>query len=70
MEIHGKAHQEVEASRHLHSSLHLFVPFFKDLPWRTFTLSLPLQEGIWLLRRLRPLFRPLAFSRLLQALAV
>ena len=31
--------------------------------WRTFTLSVPLQHSIWLLRRLRPLPRPLAFSR-------
>jgi hypothetical protein len=33
------------------------------LPWRTFTLSVPLQPGIWLLRRLRPPFHTLAFSR-------
>jgi len=33
-----------------------------DLPWQTFALSWPLQSGIWLLRCLRPLFRPLAFS--------
>ena len=38
-----------------------------DLPWRTFTLSWPLQPGVWLLRRLRPLSRTLAFSRLLRA---
>jgi len=52
-----------QAYRHLLSSLHLFAPLFKDIPWRTFTLSVPLQDGIWLLRRLRPLSRPLAFSR-------
>src|SRR5260221_11911458 len=34
-----------------------------DLPWRTFTVSRSLQPGIWLLRRLRRLSRPLAFSR-------
>ena len=46
------------------SSVHL------DLPWRTFTLSFPLQKSIGLLRRLRPLTCPLAFLRLLRALAV
>ena len=34
------------------------------LPWRTFTLYIPLQDIIWLLRRLRLPQRPLAFSRL------
>jgi hypothetical protein len=38
------------------------------LPWRTFTISLPLQQGCrayarWLLPSLRPPLRPLAFSR-------
>jgi len=33
------------------------------LSWRTFTLSGPLQPGIWPLRRLRPPSRTLAFSR-------
>ena len=33
------------------------------LSWRTFALSSPLQVGIWLLRRLRPLSHTLAFSR-------
>ena len=33
------------------------------VPWRTFTLSGSLQPSVWLLRRLRPLSRPLAFSR-------
>jgi hypothetical protein len=33
------------------------------LSWRTFTLSRPLQSGLWLLRRLRPPCRTLAFSR-------
>jgi hypothetical protein len=32
------------------------------LSWRTFTLSTPLQRGFWLLRRLRPPHRTLAFS--------
>ena len=32
-------------------------------PWRTFTLSAPLQRGVWLLRRLRPPSRALACSR-------
>ena len=39
---------------------HRFLVF---LSWRTFTLSLPLPQGIWLLRRLRPPARTLAFSR-------
>jgi hypothetical protein len=34
------------------------------LPWRTFTMYIPLQDIIWLLRRLRLPQRPLAFSRL------
>jgi hypothetical protein len=33
------------------------------LSWRTFALSAPLQRGLWLLRRLRPPSRTLAFSR-------
>jgi len=37
--------------------------FLVFLSWRTFTLSLPLQQGLWLLRRLRPPHRTLAFSR-------
>jgi hypothetical protein len=32
------------------------------LSWRTFTLSAPLQRGLWLLRRLRPPHHTLAFS--------
>jgi len=31
--------------------------------WRTFAMSVPLQDGVGLLRRLRPLSRTLAFSR-------
>jgi hypothetical protein len=52
-----------QAYRHLLSSLHPFAPLSKDIPWRTFTLSVPLQDSVWLLRRLRPLSRTLAFSR-------
>jgi len=52
-----------QAYRHLLSSLRLFASLFSDLPWRTFTLSVPLQEGVRLLCRLRPLSRTLAFSR-------
>src|SRR5207245_1637532 len=37
-----------------------------SLPWRPFPLSRPLQPGLWLLRRLRPPSRTLAFSRPLQ----
>lgn len=40
-----------------------FALFSFGLPWRTFTLSWPLQPGIWLLRRLRLPCRTLAFSR-------
>jgi hypothetical protein len=36
----------------------------KALSWRTFTLSVPLQDSIWLLCRLRHPSRSLAFSRL------
>ena len=42
------------ASRHLHSALHPFTCLWTGFPWRTFTLSCPLQSRIWLLRRLRP----------------
>ncbi len=52
-----------QAYRHLLSSLHPFAPLSKDIPWRTFTLSVPLQDSVWLRRRLRPLARTLAFSR-------
>jgi len=51
-----------QAYRHLLSSLRLFASLFKDIPWRTFTLSVPLQHGVWLRRRLRPPVRTLAFS--------
>src|SRR5207247_1094484 len=51
------------AYRHLLSLLHPFASVWFGLPWRTFTLSWPLQPGIWLLRRLRPPLRALAVSR-------
>ena len=51
------------ASRHLRSLLRPFASVSFGLPWRTFTLSCPLQPGIWLLRRLRPPVRALAVSR-------
>ncbi len=54
--------------RHLLSSLHLFASLFTDLPWRTFTLSAPLQPGVWLRRRLGPLSRVLVFSHPLRVL--
>jgi len=54
------------AYRHLLSPLRLFASLFTDLPWRTFTLSGPLQPGLWLLRRLGPPSRVLAFSHPLQ----
>ena len=40
------------------------------LPWRTFALYIPLQDIIWLLRRLRLPQRPLAFSRLQSGLVL
>jgi hypothetical protein len=52
--------------RHMLSLAHGLAFLSLDLPWRTFTLSSPLQAGIWLLRRLCPLSRPLAFWRPLQ----
>ena len=58
----GKAHQQ-SSCRHLLSSLHLLTIILFGLPWRTFTMSWPLQPGVWLLRRLRPPSRTLAFSR-------
>ena len=51
---------------HLPSSLHPFALFSVGFPWRAFTLSWPLQPGIWLLRRLRPPYRALAFSHPIQ----
>jgi len=39
------------------------IYFHQGLSWRSFTLSAPLQCGIWLLRCLRPLSYALAFSR-------
>ena len=58
----GEVHQQ-SSCRHLLSSLHLLTILLLSLPWRTFTLSGPLQPGVWLLRRLRPLSRTLALSR-------
>jgi len=49
--------------RHLLSSPHPLTSILTGLPWRSFTLSWPLQPGIGLLRRLRPPSRTLAFSR-------
>ena len=57
-----KAHQQFNCP-HLLSSLHLLTIILFSLPWRTFTLSGPLPPGLWLLRRLRPPGRALAFSR-------
>ncbi len=39
------------------------LAFWTGLPWRTFTVSRPLQPSVGLLRRLRPPFHALAFSR-------
>src|SRR6516162_11943099 len=49
--------------RHLLSSPHPLTSILSGLPWRSFTVSWPLQPGIGLLRRLRPPSRTLAFSR-------
>jgi len=49
--------------RHLLSSLYPLASIFTGLPWQSFTMSLPLQQGVWLLRCLRPPVRALAFSR-------
>jgi len=38
------------------------VPLVKCLSLVPFVVSFPLQQGIWLLQHLRPLFRVLAFS--------
>ena len=66
--VHARAHQ-----RAVSIGAVICFPWFTcwpsvrlDLPWRTFTVSWPLQPGVWLLRRLCPLSRPLAFSRLLR----
>jgi hypothetical protein len=68
-EVHARAHQLAVALGAV-----ICFPWFTcwpsvrlDLPWRTFTLSWPLQPGVWLLRRLRPLSRTLAVARLLRA---
>ena len=68
-EVHARAHQLAVSLGAV-----ICIPWFTcwpsvrlDLPWRTFTLSWPLQPGVWLLRRLRPLSRTLAFWRLLRA---
>jgi hypothetical protein len=53
----------MDAPRHLLSALHPFACVWVGFPWRAFTLSVPLQPGIWLLRRLRPPFHALAFLR-------
>src|SRR5262249_36836073 len=49
--------------RHLLSLLPLLTLMLFSFPWPTFTLSPPLQRGIWLLRCLRPPARKVAFSR-------
>jgi hypothetical protein len=53
----------INRGRHLLSPVHRLTSISLDLPWRTFTLSYPLQAGIRLLRRLCPLLRLLAFSQ-------
>ena len=35
-----------QAYRHLLSSLHPFTPLFKDVPWRTFTMSCPVRQAL------------------------
>ena len=48
---------------HLPSSLHPLTSLLPGLPWRTFTVSQLLPPGVWLLRRLRPPRRTLAYAR-------
>src|SRR5215470_6433938 len=48
---------------HLLSSPHPLTSILTGLPWRSFTLSWPLQPGLGLLRRLRPPSRTRAFWR-------
>ncbi len=49
--------------RHLLSLVNPLLPASGSFPWQTFTMSFPLQEGVRLLRCLRPLFHTLACSR-------
>ena len=49
--------------RHLLSSPYPLTSILTGVPWRSFTVSWPLQPGVGLLRRLRPPSRTLAFSR-------
>ena len=58
----GEVHQQ-SSCRHLLCSLHLLTIILFGLPGRSFTLAGPLQPDVWLLRRLRPPCRALAFSR-------
>ena len=58
----GEAHQSHRTVICFPLSICL-LPFLTGVPWRSFTLSMPLQHGLWLLRRLRPPSRPLACSR-------
>jgi hypothetical protein len=58
----GEAHQSQRTGICFPLYIRL-LPFLTGVPWRAFTLSMPLQHGLWLLRRLRPPSRPLAFSR-------
>ena len=53
--------------RHLHSLVYCLTFILFNLPWRTFTMSCPLRPGVWLLRRLCPLNRSLAFLGPLRA---
>jgi hypothetical protein len=55
----GQGHWPCLPSPRMQKTLHFQV----HSSWQTFTLSGPLQPGLWLLRRLRPPFRTLAFSR-------
>ena len=47
---------------HLLSSIRPLVLASSVFPWQTFTMSLPLQQSVGLLRRRRPLSCMLAFS--------
>jgi hypothetical protein len=55
--------QRINRGRHRLSSVQSLTFISLDLPWRTFAMSHRLPAGIWLLRRLCPLYRLLACSQ-------
>jgi hypothetical protein len=53
----------MDAPRHLPSALGPLTCLWIGVPWRSFTMSRPLQPSVGLLRRLCPPFHALAFLR-------